>query len=249
VADYLNANAKAHQGNQQAVVTTGSLLPYRERGMSPTLQEKPWLDVSSLSGWFYMNHNPHADTHSNIKDAPTVIHTLADVVSKNGNLLINFPQRGDGSLYPECEHVLDELAKWMPANGEAIFETRPWTNCGEGPTQLEPKGMNELMQPMTWKDIRFTQSKDGKTLYAIVCGIPQGPLTISSLGSVADKIQAVNLLGSTENVSWQASRNGFVIQPSPTWPCAHAVVYRISMKDLSPGPSSATTWNVGTKAP
>lgn len=204
-------------------------MPYRERGMSPTLQAKPWLDVSSISGWFYMNHNPHYDPHSNIKDAPTVIHTLADVVSKNGNLLMNFPQRGDGSLYPECEQVLDELAKWMPINGEAIFNTRPWGSYGEGPTQLDPKGMNELMHPMTWKDIRFTQSKDGKTLYAIVCGIPEGPLTISSLGSLVDKIQGVTLLGSSEKVTWKADPSGLVIQPSATWPCAHAVVYKITL--------------------
>jgi len=230
VADYLNANAKAHQGQEQAVVTTGSLLPYKERGISATLQAKPWLSVSSLSGWFYMNHNPNVDSHSNIKDTPTVIHMLADVVSKNGNLLLNFPQRGDGSLYPECEQVLDELAKWMSVNGEAIFNTRPWSNYGEGPTIIPEKYMNELMHPLTWKDVRFTQSKDGKTVYAIVCGIPQGPLTISSLGSIADKISAVNLLGSPDKVSWKADPAGFVIQPSSTWPCTHAVVYKFSLK-------------------
>jgi len=86
------------------------------------------------------------------------------------------------------------------------------------------------MHPMTWQDIRFTQSKDGKTLYAIICGIPQGPLTITSLGSIADKITSINLLGSTEKVSWQASTTGLVIQPSSQWPCAHAVVYKISLK-------------------
>jgi alpha-L-fucosidase len=90
--------------------------------------------------------------------------------------------------------------------------------------------MNELMHPMTWQDIRFTQSKDGKTLYAIVCGIPQGPLTIASLGSISDKIMAVTLLGSPDKVSWKASPTGIVIQPSSQWPCAHAVVYKISLK-------------------
>jgi alpha-L-fucosidase len=152
------------------------------------------------------------------------------VVSKNGNLLMNFPQRGDGSLYPECEQVLEELTKWMPINGEAIFNTRPWTTYGEGPTQLDPKGMNELMRPMTWQDIRFTQSKDGMTLYAIVCGIPEGPITISSLGSITDKISSVTLLGFPDKIAWKADPAGLVIQPSATWPCAHAVVYKISLK-------------------
>jgi alpha-L-fucosidase len=230
IADYLNLNAKLHHGVEEGVVTTGSLLPYRERGMSPTLQEKPWLDVSSLSGWFYMNHNPNSDPASNIKDAPTVIHTLADVVSKNGNLLMNFPQRGDGSLYPECEEVLEELTKWMPINGEAIFNTRPWTTFGEGPTIIPSKYMNELHAPMTWKDIRFTQSKDEKTVYAIVCGIPQDEITISSLAPFANKIASVKLLGSLEKLSWKATPSGLVIQPSAKWPCAHAVCYKVFMK-------------------
>jgi alpha-L-fucosidase len=86
------------------------------------------------------------------------------------------------------------------------------------------------MHPMTWQDIRFTQSKDGMTLYAIVCGIPQGPLTIASLGSISDKIMAVSLLGFPDKIAWKADPAGLVIQPSATWPCAHAVVYKISLK-------------------
>ena len=118
----------------------------------------------------------------------------------------------------------------MPINGEAIFKTRPWTTFGEGPNIIPAKYMNEIHAPLTWKDVRFTQSKDGKYLYAIVCGIPQGEISIAALAPVADKIASVELLGSMEKISWKATPEGLVIQPLSKWPCAHAVSYRISLK-------------------
>ncbi len=137
VAHYLNENATRHGGVEQGVVTTSALLAYRERGMSPTLQPKPWLDCSSVSGWFYMNHNPHNDPHSLVKDAPTVIHTLIDVVSKNGNLFMNFPQRGNGSLYPECETVLTKWRNGCPSTA------KPSSTPAHGPPTA--KALHRLM--------------------------------------------------------------------------------------------------------
>jgi alpha-L-fucosidase len=230
IAHYLNENAREHGGKEEAVVNVkaGSFVRDYERGVSPILQDKPWQDDTSLSGWFYINTNPHNDPHSLVKDAGTVIDTLADVVSKNGNLLLNLPQRGDGSLYPQCEAVLAELTKWMPINGEAIFGTRPWTTFGEGPTVIAPKGMNEPMTPMTWHDIRFTTK--GTVLYAICLGVPEGEVKITSLASQADKIKSVELLGSNDKIDWKATPQGLVIEPSSRWPCDHAVSYRLTMK-------------------
>lgn len=232
IAHYLNENASRHGGNVDGVVNVkaGSFVPDHERSIPLTLQEQPFQAESSLSGWFYMVHQSKNDPASNCKDTPWVIHTLADVVSKNGCFLLNMPQRGDGSLYPECEQVLDELAKWMPINGEAIFNTRPWTTFGEGPTTLKTKGMNELQHPLTERDIRFTRSRDGKTVYAIVCGVPSAPIMITSLASVADKIGGIRLLGSDESIRWKATPGGVEIQPVTHWPCPYAVVLKITMK-------------------
>ena len=175
-----------------------------------------------------MSHNPNSDPASLVKDAPTIIHSLVDVVSKNGNLLLNFPQRGDGSLYPECEQVLDELARWMPINGEALFGTRPWTTFGEGPTQFERKSwLNELKHPMTVRDIRFTQAKDGRALYAIVCGVPNEPVRIVALAK--QKIGSIALLGSDAKLEWKQTGDALVIQPVAKWPCAHAVVFKVQL--------------------
>lgn len=228
VAHYLDANRTAHGGKMEAVVNVKDnlyVLDY-ERGANTIIGDKPWQDDTSLAGWFYVNNNPKNDMHSLPKDAATVIHTLADVVSKNGNLLINMPQRGDGSLYPECEKVLDELAKWMPINGEAIFGTRPWLTFGEGPTQLpEAKHMNELKKPLTWQDVRFTTK--GDFLYIIVCGIPQGPLQIKALGRLGRSFSSIGLLGSQEKVQYQKAWEGLTIMPVKEWPCQYAVVYKI----------------------
>jgi alpha-L-fucosidase len=67
-------------------------------------------------------------------------------------------------------------------------------------------------------------------LYAIVCGIPQGDLTITSLATIAYKISSIELLGSKEKVSWKATPAGILIEPAAEWPCAHAVVYKITLK-------------------
>jgi alpha-L-fucosidase len=230
IAHYLNENAKEHNGVEEGVVNVkaGSFVRDYERGVSATLQDKPWQDDTSLSGWFYMNRNPHNDPHSLVKSAGTVIDTLADVVSKNGNLLMNFPQRGDGSLYPECEAVLDALAKWMPVNGEAIYDTRPWTTFGEGPSVIPAQYMNELMQPLTWRDIRYTSK--GNVIYAFCLGIPQGEVKMTSLASIGDKIASVQLLGGSEKITWKATPGGLVIEPGSKWPCDYAVAYKIIQK-------------------
>jgi len=69
---------------------------------------------------------------------------LSDIVSKNGNLLLNVPVRGDGSIDEKEEKVLEGIAAWMDVNQEAIFNTRPWKTFGEGPasagTELKEQG-------------------------------------------------------------------------------------------------------------
>ncbi len=230
IAHYLNNNLAQNHGRLDAVVNakSKSFIPDYERGIPAGIADKPFQDVTSLAGWFYLDDvaTLHTDVHSHSKSAATVIHTLADVVSKNGNLLLNLPQRGDGSLYPECEVVLSELAAWMPVNGEAIFGTRPWKIFGEGPSNLPKAGyMNELMQPLTASDIRFTTK--GEVLYAIVLGVPQTSVIIHSLGNASGKIGSLTLLGSREKLHWKQTDLGLEIEPVLTWPTRHAVTFKI----------------------
>ena len=116
--------------------------------------------------------------------ATVVVHNLCDIVSKNGNLLLNVGLLADGTLPADQRAVLAEVGKWLEVNGEAIYGTRPWAQYGEGPTRVVGGHFHENTTPMTERDIRFT-TKPGK-LYAIVLGWPaSGRLGIETLGTAS----------------------------------------------------------------
>ncbi len=99
----------------------------------------------------------------------------------------------------------ETLGAWLNLNGEAIYATRPWKTFGEGPSATNNKnGQGDAeTDTFTPEDIRFTQSKDGKTLYAIVLEIPKdGKVAIKSLANSSPnrpgKIGSVRLLGGGE---------------------------------------------------
>ena len=118
----------------------------------PGIQPLPWQTDTSIGDWFYNRNWKY-------RGADWVIHMLVDIVSKNGNLLINVVQRPDGSLDPEAEQVLAEMAAWIAINGEAIYGTRPWLIYGEGPSEPEGGNFKEDFA-YTAKDIRFTTKGD-----------------------------------------------------------------------------------------
>ena len=95
---------------------------------------------------------------------------LVDIVSKNGNLLLNVVLRPDGTLDPEVETMLHQLADWTAVNGEAIYGTRPWLVYGEGSVKAKGGAFKEDFK-YSAKDIRFTTK--GATLYAIALGWPE----------------------------------------------------------------------------
>ena len=69
-----------------------------------------------------------------------LIRLLVDVVSKNGNLLINVGPRADGSIPELQERAMRELGVWLGTCGEAIYGTRPWTRFGDGGVRYTTKG-------------------------------------------------------------------------------------------------------------
>src|SRR5262249_48613174 len=129
-----------------------------------------------------------------------VIQRLADVVSKNGNLLLNIPVRGNGTIDDKEEAIVDEIGAWTARNGEAIFGTRPWRVFGEGPTKPPTGMLNEQdAKPFTSRDIRFTRK--GETLYAIFLDWPSVESAIASIGTKmlpGAVIEQVDLLGGPE---------------------------------------------------
>ena len=166
-----------------------------------------------------------------------MIHTLTDVVSKNGNLLLNIPVRGDGSIDSEERAVVEGVAEWMHTNSEAIYGTRPWKIFGEGPAMesaapINAQGFNEGKgKPFTADDIRFTSK--GKTLYAIAMGWPgEKGSTIKSLATTSpqlggQKITNVSLLGYQGKLNWQQTAEGLKIQTPAQQPQKNAIVFKI----------------------
>ena len=131
---------------------------------------------------------------------------LADIVSKNGNLMLSVPLQRDGQPDSDEIKIVSEIGDWLKVNGPAIYATRPWKIYGEGPsTEASEKGhfggqTDVSKQPFTSEDIRFTQSKNGKILYAIVLDLPKdGKVTIKSLTAGSEKwpgkIGRVQLVG------------------------------------------------------
>jgi alpha-L-fucosidase len=138
---------------------------------------------------------------------------LVDIVSKNGNLLLNVVQRPDGSLDPEVEQSLETLARWIAVHGEAIYGTRPWTVYGEGPVRAKGGHFKEDFT-YTAKDIRFTTK--GQTLYAIALGWPtDGRLLVRSLAKPADgrsnQVQRVTLLGHKGRLKFNQTAEGLEV--------------------------------------
>jgi len=242
-AHFYNNNIKKHGGKLEAVLN-GKILDEEqrkcmvwdiERGQSNSIEPLPWQTDTCIGNWHY--DRPLYDRHG-YKTAKTVIHTLIDVVSKNGNLLLSIPVRGNGTIDEDERNVVAGITDWMKINSEAIYSTRPWKIYGEGPSienasPLKAQGFNEGKgKPLTAEDIRFTAK--GNTLYAFLLGWPGEKETIIKSLSVSSsylngkKINKVSLLGYNGELEWSQKDDGLKVKMPLQQPCDSAVVLKIS---------------------
>ncbi len=156
-----------------------------ERGQSNNIEPLPWQTDTCIGDWHY---DREIFERKGYKSAKMVIQMLVDIVSKNGNLLLNIPIRGNGTIDAEERKIVEEIGQWMSVNGDSIYGTRPWKVFGEGPSlesaaPLNAQGFNEGKgRPYTAADIRFVTK--GDTLYATVMEWPEdGKLLIKSLAA------------------------------------------------------------------
>ncbi len=180
-----------------------------------------WLADRAISyPWSYVNDKFYKDK------APYQIRSLIDMVSRGGIMLMSLTPRGDGSIDPQSIEIMKGMGAWLKINGESIYATRKWHTPAEGPTKMiifkkgkAKKGSSGFrwdFRRVTAEDIRFTRSKDNKTLYATALGNPKnGTSTITCLAKgkkIATKeISKITLVASGEVVKWNQTNKGLEI--------------------------------------
>ncbi|MDZ7374585.1 MAG: alpha-L-fucosidase [candidate division KSB1 bacterium] len=242
LAHFYNTSTAWH-GRNEAVVTGKHLQGIQrkamiydiERGRTSEILPDPWQTDTCIGHWHYNRALYEQDRYT---PAEKIIPMLVDIVSKNGNLMLSVPLRRDGTPDEKEVAIVEKLGQWLRVNGEAIYETRPWLVYGEGPsTAGEEKGQFDGVRDVptrafTAEDIRFTRSKDGKTLYAIVLAWPSdGVVRIRSLGTSSTywprPVQRVTLLGSQKSLRFERHPEALVVFLPKERPCEVAFALRI----------------------
>jgi len=199
-----------------------------ERGQLSGIRPQYWQTDTSISNksWGYIEND-------SFKSADTMVHQLIDIVSKNGNLLMNVGPRSDGTIPEQVQAILRDIGSWLKVNGEAIYGTRAWSKYGEGPTVIVEGSFHDTdVKPYTAQDFRFTTK--GNVLYAIEMAWPEsGEAVIHTLSEAAlsgQRIVAISLLGQGSPLTYQLKPDGLHIQVPPQKAGNYAYSFKIEFQ-------------------
>ncbi len=242
VAHYYNANLARNKGRLEAVVNAKHMKPEHvaaviediERGVATGIRPHPWQTDTCIGQWHYSRAIAEQNRY---KTVGQVVRMLLDIVSKNGNLMLSVPVRGDGTIDEHEVAFLEGMAAWMKANGEGIFGSRPWKVYGEGPsTAGTPEegqfgGARDVRsKPYTIEDIRFTTR--GDALYAFMLAPqPATEVVIKSLATNLPhtggrRVKDVTLVGGSK-LEWSQGEQGLSVKLPEKLPSRDAVGLRI----------------------
>ncbi len=187
----------------------GSAVLDLERGGMEDIEREVWQNDTSIgiTSWSYVPGERY-------RSANQIIDMLMDVISKNGVLMLAFGPKADGSIPSYARESIGEVGEWLKVNGEAVYATRPWSIYGEGVT-VPGDGMGGDEVEYVAEDIRFTRSKDSRTLYVTFLGYPGKKAVVKTLCREAISVVNLNkieLLGSDREVEWYQDNGGLHIK-------------------------------------
>ncbi len=192
--------------SKKAMPKGSAVLDLERAGMSE-INDVLWMNDTSLgiSSWSYAPDEIYRSSNQ-------VIDMLLDIISKNGILLLNIGPKADGSIPELAKQSIRDIGAWLDINGEGVYATRPWEIYGEGPTHPGQKTNGDVVE-YTNKDIRFTRSKDNKTLYIHMLGYNDS-ITIHTLSTKHidfNSIKSIKILGDKGQVEYTQTEQGLTI--------------------------------------
>jgi len=171
----------------------------------------PWMVIHTLSGQFA--YDPSGEKY---RGGKWILSKLIDIVAKGGNFMVSIGPDGQGRFHPTAVKHLEYVGDWLKVNGEAIYQTRPWTSYHEG------------------EHIYFTRSKDNKYVYAISLRWPGEGFRLTKVHANAGT--QIHMLGVPEPLDWKTDGLGGLViklpeklQRQTNRPCEQAWVLRIEV--------------------
>ncbi len=172
------------------------------------IRPKKWESCRGVGASFGYNQIEGPEQYLTLEN---LVRSFVDIVSKNGNLLLNVGPMADGTIPPLQRERLLGLGQWLAVNGEAIFDTRPWM-VAEGKTA---DGI----------DVRFTQK--GDSLYVTLLDTPTGQ-PIEIVGMRANPATIVQLLGYDQLLNWAQAGQGLAITLPSDLPHSPAHTFKLT---------------------
>jgi alpha-L-fucosidase len=210
-----------------------------ELGKREKLTYYKWITDSTVDeqgAWSYVKEATY-------KSGDILVHNFVDRISKHGYLLLNFGPKANGEIPEPARKCLLQIGKWLEINGEAIFNSTPWSSAEEGKTKLIGGGDFSEFSTVKYtpEDIRFTVKDNA--IYAITLGWPGDEFKIKTIRksykkahhifvAVIDEtdIKTIKMLGVDKELEWNLTNRGLIIKTPKERPCKHAYTFKITMR-------------------